>query len=137
VTPATAAFWRCCATWAPGRLTRHLNRRASRNAARRGLRTAQQEAQASASLAQAAEETGDVSLANEAQMAGQNAMDALQALQEAGDQPATEVTPGEAESQLGRQLSKDEIQRLHMEISGQGLGRDGIIERAITMFGGS
>jgi hypothetical protein len=43
----------------------------------------------------------------------------------------------EAESQLGRQLSKDEIQRLHMEISGQGLGRDEIIERAITMFGGS
>jgi hypothetical protein len=41
-----------------------------------------------------------------------------------------------AENQLGRSLSDDEIQRLHMEISGEGLGRAGIVERAITMFGG-
>jgi hypothetical protein len=41
----------------------------------------------------------------------------------------------EAESQLGRNPNDDEVQRLHREISGQGLGRSAIIERAVTIFG--
>jgi uncharacterized protein YukE len=78
------------------------------------LRAAQEEAQASTSLAQAAQDTGLDSLVhdsgfgplvNEAQIAEQNAMDALQALQEAGDQAAAEVTSaaGDLDNLFGKQ----------------------------------
>ncbi|HEY1918180.1 MAG TPA: Hint domain-containing protein [Streptosporangiaceae bacterium] len=42
----------------------------------------------------------------------------------------------QAEAQLGRSLSDDEVARLHIEISGEGLGVPSIIERAITLYGG-
>lgn len=56
------------------------------------LRSAQQEAQAYASLAGAAQETGDGTLVSEAELAGQNAEAAIDAWQQAGNRAASEVS---------------------------------------------
>jgi Pretoxin HINT domain len=42
----------------------------------------------------------------------------------------------EAQRQLGRQLSKDEIRRVHDQISGQGYGYHDIIDEFMSMYGG-
>jgi hypothetical protein len=42
----------------------------------------------------------------------------------------------EAERELGRKLDKDEIRRVHDEISGQDMGYAEIIEAILGMFGG-
>lgn len=69
------------------------------------LSTAQQKAEAFGSLAQAAQETSDGSLISAAEMAAQDATDALQALQEAGEQAAAQVTSaaGDLENLFGNQ----------------------------------
>ena len=41
----------------------------------------------------------------------------------------------QAQRQLGRQLSKDEIRRVHDQISGQGYGYHDIIEEILSMYG--
>jgi uncharacterized protein YukE len=56
------------------------------------LRTAQQQAQAYNSIAEAAQNDSSGSLISAAENAGQNAMDAISAMQEAGSQAAAEVT---------------------------------------------
>ena len=40
------------------------------------------------------------------------------------------------ERELGRKLSKDDVQRLHREISKEGLTLDEIVEWGLTLFGG-
>jgi uncharacterized protein YukE len=56
------------------------------------LRSAQQEAQAYASLARAAQDTGDGALVSAAELAGQNAEAAIDAWQQAGSRAASEVS---------------------------------------------
>jgi uncharacterized protein YukE len=63
------------------------------------LRTAQQQVQAYASVAEAAENDPSGSLISAAEQAGQNAMGAVNALQQAGDQAAAQVTSAAGELQ--------------------------------------
>jgi uncharacterized protein YukE len=63
------------------------------------LRTAQQQVQAFSSIAEAAQNDASGSLITAAEHASQNAMDAVSALQQAGDQAAAQVTSAAGELQ--------------------------------------